>query len=71
MKDLEKFNNRLDFDWYDRMITGDYDNCDFDAQENDREEELYFLYIESGCNQEESFVDFCDRMELINNNFGA
>ena len=70
MKDLEKFNNQFDF-YYDKMITWAYDNCDLDAQENDREEELYFLYIESGCNQEESFVDFCERMELINNNFGA
>ena len=70
MNDLEKFKNQLDFD-YDRMITGDYDNCDFDAQENDRREELYSLYVESGCNQEESFEDFCDRMQLINNNFGA
>ena len=70
MKDLEKFINNQDFN-YDKMITGAYDDCDLDAQENDREEELYFLYVESGCNQEESFVDFCERMELINNNFGA
>jgi len=58
---------------YDRfqMITGAYDDCDFDALENDRQEELYFLYIESGCNEEESFEDFCDRMQLINNNFGS
>ena len=70
MKDLEKFNNQLDFD-YDKMITGAYDDCDFDAQENDRQEELYSLYVESGCNQEESFEDFCERMQLINDNFGA
>jgi hypothetical protein len=70
MRDLEKFINNQDFN-YDKMITDAYDNCDFDAVENDRQEELYFLYIESGCNEEESFLDFCDRMQLINNNFGA
>ena len=70
MRDLEKFINNQDFN-YDKMITGAYDDCDFDAQENNREEELYSLYVESGCNQVESFEDFCDRMELINNNFGA
>ena len=69
MRDLEKFNNQLDFD-YDKMVTGAY-NTDYDAQENDRQDELYFLYVESGCNQEESFEDFCDRMQLINNNFGG
>jgi hypothetical protein len=70
MRDLEKFINNQDFN-YDKMITDAYDNCDFDAVENDRQEELYFLYIESGCNEEESFLDFCDRMQLTNNNFGA
>ncbi len=70
MRDLEKFINNQDFN-YDKMITDAYDNCDFDAVENDRQEELYFLYIESGCNEEETFLDFCDRMQLINNNFGA
>ena len=70
MKDLERFMNNQAFN-YDKMITGAYDDCDLDAQENDGQEELYFLYIESGCNQEESFEDFCERMQLINNNFGA
>ena len=70
MRDLEKFINNQDVN-YDKMVTGAYDNCDFDAVENDRQEELYSLYVESGCNQEESFLDFCDRMELIKNNFGG